>query len=101
MIGTHADCVIADALVKGFRGFDSQKAWQAVKKNAYEPSVGDEEHRFEDRMPWFAGPAPTGGTGVEARGGFSPQLSIFFHTKSPTRRLEPCQVRTCLLCIRR
>jgi len=54
MIGTHADCVIADALVKGFRGFDSKKAWQAVKKNAYEPSVGDEEHRFEDRMPWFA-----------------------------------------------
>lgn len=31
MIGKHAVPVIADAYLKGFRGFDAEKAWRAVK----------------------------------------------------------------------
>ena len=41
MIGTHADAVIADAYVKGFRGYDVELAYEAVRKNAFQPPYGD------------------------------------------------------------
>ena len=62
MIGSHADSVIADAWVKGIRGFDLEKAYEAVYKNAMIPPDGDENKRWEDRAPW---------TSVESRGGLS------------------------------
>jgi len=34
MIGTHSDSVIADAIVKGLRNFDLNKAYEAMSKNA-------------------------------------------------------------------
>jgi len=34
MMGTHADAVIADAYVKGIRGFDTDLAFEAMLKNA-------------------------------------------------------------------
>ena len=34
MMGTHADAVIADAYVKGIRGFDTELAFEAMLKNA-------------------------------------------------------------------
>ena len=34
MMGTHADAVIADAYVKGIRGFDAELAFEAMLKNA-------------------------------------------------------------------
>ena len=34
MIGNHAVSIIADAMVKGFNGFDSRTAWAAVEKSA-------------------------------------------------------------------
>lgn len=36
MIGDHADAVIADAYFKGIRGFDIEKAYQLMRKNATE-----------------------------------------------------------------
>ena len=36
MMGTHADAVIADAYVKGIRGFDTELAFEAMLKNATE-----------------------------------------------------------------
>lgn len=36
MYGTHADAVISDAYVKGIRGFDIDKAEEAMLKDAYE-----------------------------------------------------------------
>lgn len=36
MMGTHADAVIADAYVKGIRGFDTDLAFEAMLKNATE-----------------------------------------------------------------
>ena len=36
MMGTHADAVIADAYVKGIRGFDAELAFEAMLKNAHE-----------------------------------------------------------------
>ncbi len=62
MIGTHADSVIADAIVKGFSGFDLKKAYAATYKDAMTPPDGDSKNRWADRAPW---------TAYEARGGLS------------------------------
>jgi predicted alpha-1,2-mannosidase len=62
MIGTHADSVIADAYVKGIRGFDLQKAYAATYKDAMTPPDGDMTNRWVDRAPW---------TAFEARGGLT------------------------------
>ncbi len=40
MIGTHADAVIADAYVKGVRGFDAAKAFEGMVKHATHPASG-------------------------------------------------------------
>ena len=40
MTGTHGDAVIADAFVKGVRGYDTEKALEAMMKNATTPSDG-------------------------------------------------------------
>ncbi|MCB9234962.1 MAG: glycoside hydrolase family 92 protein [Bacteroidia bacterium] len=62
MIGTHADAVIADAYVKGFRGFDENLAWEAMHKNAMTPPDGDSLKRWHDRAPW---------SGYEGRAGLT------------------------------
>jgi len=62
MIGTHADAVVADAVVKGVKGFDIQKAYKACWKDAMVPSVGDSINRWADRAPF---------NGIEARAGLS------------------------------
>ncbi|EGP83845.1 uncharacterized protein MYCGRDRAFT_29807, partial [Zymoseptoria tritici IPO323] len=49
MIGTHVDAVIANALARGFRNFDIAKAWEGVKKNAFEPPINDTELLYYDR----------------------------------------------------
>ena len=49
MIGTHADSLIAEAMTKGFRGFDYNLAWQGVYKDAMTPPNGDETNRWGDR----------------------------------------------------
>ncbi|MEI8197669.1 MAG: GH92 family glycosyl hydrolase [Phycisphaerae bacterium] len=35
MVGTHADAMIADALVKGITGFDVPTAYEAIRKDAF------------------------------------------------------------------
>ncbi len=35
MIGTHADAMIADAIVKGVTGFDVNKAYEAIRNDAF------------------------------------------------------------------
>jgi len=62
MIGTHADAVIADAFVKGFRGYNLQTAYAAMRKDAMVPPKGDTHKRWGDRYPW---------TSYEARGGLT------------------------------
>ena len=49
MIGTHVDAVIANALERGFSQFDVVKAWEAVKKNAYEPPIDETNLAYYDR----------------------------------------------------
>ncbi|MFT4114081.1 GH92 family glycosyl hydrolase [Silvibacterium sp.] len=51
MIGTHADSLVAEAIRKGFHGFDRDVAWQAVYKDAMTPPDGDTTRRWYDREP--------------------------------------------------
>jgi putative alpha-1,2-mannosidase len=41
MVATHADSLIAEAVVKGVTGFDVNLAWEAVLKDATVPPVND------------------------------------------------------------
>jgi predicted alpha-1,2-mannosidase len=78
MIGTHADAVIADAYVNGYRDYDVQEAYRAVRKDAFQPpatgetsrwvdafqpSATDESFRWGDRHCW--------NSHFEARGGLT------------------------------
>lgn len=49
MIATHADSMVAEAMRKGFHGFDRNVAWQAVYKDAMTPPDEDTTHRWLDR----------------------------------------------------
>lgn len=44
MVGTHIDAVIADAVVKGVEGFDTEKALEGMLKHAYQK--GDDEGAY-------------------------------------------------------
>jgi predicted alpha-1,2-mannosidase len=84
MIGTHADSLVAEAMQKGFHGFDRQTAWDAVYKDAMTPPDGDTTRRWYDREPH---------TPYEARGGltYSRQLGYVPNDRtaeSASRTLE-------------
>ncbi len=51
MIATHADSLVAEAVRKGFHGFDRDTAWAAVYKDAMTPPDGDTSRRWLDREP--------------------------------------------------
>ena len=51
MIATHADSVVAEAVSKGFHGFDYQLAYRAVYKDAMTPPQGDTTRDWHDRQP--------------------------------------------------
>ena len=40
MVGTYADVVVADAIVKGVKGFEYETAYQALKKDSFTPPPG-------------------------------------------------------------
>ena len=45
MIGDHAGVALADAYVKGIRGFDAQTAYQGMRKNAFQSPKSFEEYK--------------------------------------------------------
>lgn len=49
MVGSPAETILAEAYTKGFRGFDIEAAYEAVRKNAMEPQTNDLELRWQDR----------------------------------------------------
>lgn len=49
MVGSPAETILAEAYTKGFRGFDIEEAYQAVRKNAMVPQQNDTELRWKDR----------------------------------------------------
>ncbi|OTB00523.1 glycoside hydrolase family 92 protein [Hypoxylon sp. CI-4A] len=62
MIATNADAVLANTISRGFRSFDLQKSWVAVRKDAYEPPENDTQLLYYDREP---------DTSYEARAGLT------------------------------
>jgi predicted alpha-1,2-mannosidase len=69
MIGTHADSLIAEAMAKGFKGFDYGLAYAAVYKDAMTPPDGDNARRWFDREP---------NTPYEARAGLTYAKTLGF-----------------------
>ena len=51
MIATHADSMVAEAINKGFRGFDLNLAYKAAYKDAMTPPDGDTTRKWYDREP--------------------------------------------------
>ncbi|KAG6334272.1 hypothetical protein ID866_4812, partial [Astraeus odoratus] len=49
-IGTHADSLIAEAVLKGISEFDLDIAWEAVHKDAVQPPVNDTTTVYADRQ---------------------------------------------------
>ena len=45
MIGDHCSAVLADAYVKGIRDFDYEKAYEAMRKNAFETPASFEDYK--------------------------------------------------------
>ncbi len=76
MIGTHADAVIADAYVKGFRDYDVALAYEAVRKDAMQPPFRDTEKHWGDRDE---------GVLYEARGGLTYYHSLGYVAADRTR----------------
>src|SRR5690606_15926408 len=76
MTGTHADAVIADAYIKGFRDYDLELAYAAVRKNAMHPPYRDTEKPWGDRDE---------GTLYEARGGLTYYHSLGYVASDKTR----------------
>lgn len=76
MVGTHADAVIADAYMKGFRDYDVDLAYEAIRKDAFEPPVRDTEKDWGDRDE---------GVLYEARGGLTYYHSLGYVAADRTR----------------
>ena len=69
MIATHADAVIADAFINGYRDYDIETAYEAIRKDAFSPPHGrkEEQYKWFDRHLWNGC--------YEARGGLTNYLN--------------------------
>lgn len=52
MIGNHAIPVIVEAYLKGFRNFDEEKAYEAMKKTVLNDRAGQKAFRDYQYIPW-------------------------------------------------
>jgi predicted alpha-1,2-mannosidase len=76
MVGTHADAVIADAYIKGFRDYDIDLAYEAIRKDAMHPPLRDTEKHWGDRDE---------GKLYEARGGLTYYHALGYVPADKTR----------------
>jgi predicted alpha-1,2-mannosidase len=67
MIGYHAVPVICDAYAKGFRGFDAQLAYQAMRDTAMSSRNQQDDYQKLGYVPWRVPPYPRGHGGATAR----------------------------------
>ena len=70
MTGSPAEVVLAEAYAKGFRGFDLNLAYEAVKKNATVPQKGDDACTWEDRGTFGDTPETRGGLASYMKRGY-------------------------------
>ena len=77
MIGSPAETVLAEAWTKGFRSFDVNEAYAAVKKNATVPQTGDLSCDWVNRGDF--------GDTPETRGGLTRYMSLGYVAGDETR----------------
>ncbi|EKM58752.1 glycoside hydrolase family 92 protein [Phanerochaete carnosa HHB-10118-sp] len=85
MIGTHADSLVAEAVLKGFTGFDADLAWEAVHKDATVPPTDDWTISYYDREENVGYEVRAGLTSVYATEGW---VANDIHSESASRTLD-------------
>ncbi|KAJ8516414.1 hypothetical protein ONZ45_g6297 [Pleurotus djamor] len=85
MVATHADSLIAEAVVKGVKGFDLDLAWEAVLKDATVPPVNDTTTSYFDREEHVDYEVRAGLTSVYDTKGW---VADDVHSESASRTLD-------------
>ncbi|KAG5643250.1 hypothetical protein DXG03_001300, partial [Asterophora parasitica] len=85
MVGTHADSLIAEAVVKGVEGFDKDLAWEAVWKDATVPPKKDLTISYFDREENVDYEVRAGLSSVYAKNGW---VADDIHSESASRTLD-------------
>ncbi|KAH8831374.1 glycoside hydrolase family 92 protein [Flagelloscypha sp. PMI_526] len=85
MVGTHADSLVAEAVVKGITGFDRDLAWEAVYKDATVPPLNDHNTVYDDREENVDFEVRAGLSSVYADQGW---VADDIHSESASRTLD-------------
>ncbi|KAM5537813.1 hypothetical protein V8D89_008581 [Ganoderma adspersum] len=85
MVGTHADSLVAEAVVKGFKDFDLDTAWEAVHKDATVPPDNDWTTSYYDREQNVGYEVRAGLSSVYATSGW---VANDVHSESASRTLD-------------
>ncbi|KAF8169034.1 glycoside hydrolase family 92 protein [Mycena galopus ATCC 62051] len=85
MVGTHADSLIAEAVVKGVKGFDINLAWEAAYKDGVVPPENDWNTTYDDREENVDYEVRAGLSSVYAKKGW---VADDVHSESASRTLD-------------
>ncbi|KAG2132096.1 glycoside hydrolase family 92 protein [Suillus clintonianus] len=85
MVATHADSLIAEAVLKGMTGFDLETAWEAVYNDATVPPVNDTTTVYFDREENVDYEVRAGLTSVYEEKGW---VADDIHSESASRTLD-------------
>ncbi|KAI0365463.1 glycoside hydrolase family 92 protein [Pilatotrama ljubarskyi] len=85
MVGTHADSLIAEAVAKGFTGFDLETAYEAVHKDATVPPENDWTTSYFDREQHVGYEVRAGLSSVYASHGW---VASDIHSEAASRTLD-------------
>ncbi|KAF8887766.1 glycosyl hydrolase family 92-domain-containing protein [Infundibulicybe gibba] len=85
MVGTHADSLVAEAVLKGITGFDLDTAYAAVIKDATVPPVNDNTTVYSDRQENVDFEARAGLSSVYADRGW---VASDIHSEAGSRTLD-------------
>ncbi|KAJ7124454.1 glycosyl hydrolase family 92-domain-containing protein [Mycena epipterygia] len=85
MVGTHADSLIAEAVIKGVKGFDVDLAWETAYKDAVIPPENDWNTSYFDREENVGYEVRAGLTSVYAEKGW---VADDVHSESASRTLD-------------
>ncbi|KAF8547214.1 glycoside hydrolase family 92 protein [Imleria badia] len=85
MVATHADSLIAEAILKGFTGFDIDAAWNAVYKDATVPPINDTTTSYSDREEFVDYEVRAGLSSVYEQKGW---VADDIHSESASRTLD-------------
>ncbi|KAJ7775658.1 glycoside hydrolase family 92 protein [Mycena maculata] len=85
MVGTHADSLIAEAVIKGVEGFNRELAWEAAYKDAIIPPENDWNTSYFDREENVGYEVRAGLSSVYAEKGW---VADDVHSESASRTLD-------------